>query len=354
MRLHNNLEENVDKEYADILDHVARSTDPYGEAMFWGFCKLRQSAWARKAENLPKPWSGDPIIAEWRFTNLYRELDRGTLYCAEEILEKAPDRETAFYMVALYRTFNRISTWEMLKKWYGTDEVGTENAYKRMYMDFTEHNSELLFAFFNAHHERNNKRKEKLFTGAYSTSSNVQIFYEFKVRDLWKACRIAMDRRTMEGLTLAFFGVDYVGMFSAFQIAMDLCIPRSTGNTWAMMDRKYDPLDNWVAIGPGSKAGSRYVRPDLPAATVVKYLRENQYIKLGLAGGGPFAMPFVNGEQLPMRIIDIEHALCEYAKYRNALEGRRMKSRLVVPPYDWTPSAPVPPGWGDDYGRTWK
>lgn len=331
-----NLTTDLEQEYNHAMEYVARHGEQYGEAMFWAFCQLRQKAWARKAMGLEKPWTADPIIAHWRFTNLYRELDFGTLYMCENVQEaKGYDVHSLVLLTAFYRCFNRPETWEAL-----SEKLGGLHGI----VDDSRHGWELTYEFFN----EGQKNGLKLFTGAYMMTSMAKLFHERQLSLLTAACsKISsqLGQITLKEATRILEQVPYMGAFSAFQVAMDLSIPIANNAGQPLMQKS--DLDDWVALGPGSKAGAKLVRKDLPAETTIRYLRENQFLKLAAVGGDSFPRPTKNGEPLKMRAIDIEHSLCEYAKYRNALNGGRMKAKLDVKAYKttWSPSHPTPAGW---------
>ena len=44
---------------------------------FWHFAAERQNVFFRKLKGTKFPWTEDPIIAQYRFTNVYRASDRG-------------------------------------------------------------------------------------------------------------------------------------------------------------------------------------------------------------------------------------------------------------------------------------
>lgn len=46
---------------------------------FWKFINERHSIYLKRKSGESKPWSDDPIFQEWKFTNVFRELDRGTI-----------------------------------------------------------------------------------------------------------------------------------------------------------------------------------------------------------------------------------------------------------------------------------
>lgn len=52
---------------------------------FWRFVHERQEIWRKKSASEPAPWTSDPILRCNSFTNVYRELDRGTLYLQQHL-----------------------------------------------------------------------------------------------------------------------------------------------------------------------------------------------------------------------------------------------------------------------------
>jgi hypothetical protein len=52
---------------------------------FWRFVHERQEIWRKKSAGEPAPWTSDPILRYNSFTNVYRELDRGTLYLQQHL-----------------------------------------------------------------------------------------------------------------------------------------------------------------------------------------------------------------------------------------------------------------------------
>jgi hypothetical protein len=48
---------------------------------FWQYIALRHSVYKKKnIELLPSPWTTDEILREYKFTNVFRDIDPGTRY----------------------------------------------------------------------------------------------------------------------------------------------------------------------------------------------------------------------------------------------------------------------------------
>jgi len=59
-------------------DEIRGSLDAESLDLFWQFIAERQKVWYRRVvEGRPAPWTDDDILQEYRFTNVYRELDPG-------------------------------------------------------------------------------------------------------------------------------------------------------------------------------------------------------------------------------------------------------------------------------------
>ena len=66
------------------------------------------------------PWTKDPILQDYKFTNLFRIYDRNTQFILNEVIPDGPSdlTETSFRII-LFRTFNRIGTWRRLRDRFG-------------------------------------------------------------------------------------------------------------------------------------------------------------------------------------------------------------------------------------------
>ncbi len=87
---------------------------------YWRFAAARQDVYLRRLRGEPPPWTDDPVIARWRFTNVYRAADRVSQYLIRNVIY-AGDQEPSevVFRVLLFKWFNRISTWELLSERLG-------------------------------------------------------------------------------------------------------------------------------------------------------------------------------------------------------------------------------------------
>ena len=92
---------------------------------YWQFAAERQEIYFRRIEGRLGPWTDDPILKQFRFTNAYRAADRVSQYLIRSViyepnLDQNPDE--VFFRTILFKIFNKIETWEVLTEQLG---VGT-------------------------------------------------------------------------------------------------------------------------------------------------------------------------------------------------------------------------------------
>ena len=53
---------------------------------YWRFAALRQDLFMRRVVGGRPPWTEDPVLASYRFTNVYRASDRVSQYLIRNVL----------------------------------------------------------------------------------------------------------------------------------------------------------------------------------------------------------------------------------------------------------------------------
>ena len=87
---------------------------------FWRFAAERQRVFWRRAVGLPPPWTTDPVLGAYKFTNAYRASDRMSQYLIRSVIYKgAQEPRELFFRTLLFKLFNRIETWELLQRQAG-------------------------------------------------------------------------------------------------------------------------------------------------------------------------------------------------------------------------------------------
>lgn len=87
---------------------------------FFVFVAARHGLFKRRLAGQRQPWTEDSILQQYPFTNVFRVLDRNSQYILRNVIGcGSQDLNEVFFRVLLFRTFNKIETWELLEKKLG-------------------------------------------------------------------------------------------------------------------------------------------------------------------------------------------------------------------------------------------
>jgi hypothetical protein len=299
---------------------------------YWRFTAERQSIFLRRALGCAPPWTDDPILQEYRFTNVYRASDRVSQYLIRHVLyEGSQDHEEVFFRAVLFRIFNRIETWEALQASLGVVSWRT--------FSFNEYSAIL---------DRVLRRGGRVYSAAYIMPSPAfgsprKHRNHIRLIEHMMADRAPSRLANAMSLCSAFEvlrGYPSFGAFLAFQFVIDL-------NYSELID--FSEMD-FVAAGPGARDGIRkcfYDTAGLTDAQVLEVMAEraaHEFSRLGIR--------FQNLWGRGLQLVDFQNVFCEVSKYARVahpgIEGtsgrtrikQRFKPRLALMS-QW-----YPPKWG--------
>lgn len=263
----------------------------------------RQLIWYRRMIlKLPQPWTDDPVLSTWRFTNSYRELDRGTIYCHAVVIQPTMTLEEVLLRLVTYRIFNRVSTFDKIFRpvSYGlTDSIPWSGIREAL--------SEL-------------HKTDPIFTGAHTVSSYQNIkgdaskadkIIEFLEEFYSRLKDIADEVRALKGsmreLHKYLQQFDGIGDFLAYEIVSDL----------AYTDLVDFDENQWANAGPGCKAGLSLLYPnrtsDMTSMVDLQNQQGRYFNSMGMTQLALITPPVVHSTWLTLR--NIEGGCCEYYKY---------------------------------------
>ncbi len=270
---------------------------------FWRYAAERQAILHRRLAGQKPPWTTDPVLAQHRFTNVFRVTDRVSQYLIREVIgpTSAADPVETTFRILLFKSFNRPGTWEILRRaldgaqpsWRGYrfdryDAALTEAAdagtplYNPAYV-FPSH----LARVFGVEHGRKHRGTLRL--------------VERMMRDgLPSALNHAPS---LQQVYQQLAGYPCVGPFTAMQHTVDL-------NYAAFM--AFDE-DDWIVAGPGARRGIAkcfQVRNDWTDEAIIRRVTEVQDECAEAAGITPVRL---FGRRL--KLIDVQNVFCEVDKY---------------------------------------
>lgn len=285
--------------------------------------ELGRLAWGKGGWTLDR-LTEDPILREYRFCNVFRELDRVTVWIRENIREPYADHEHLWYMLAIARFINWPDTLEWLI------EAGSGGAWP-------DH-PRFSPAEMSAALEVRRSTGKKMETGAYmirAESDPKKEWYswpkqryisEIVLGRLWRD-RVRVEAH-LRGNSLrgAFDFIrsqpDYVGWgpFMTHQVIVDL--------RWTRYLRDAPDVGRWASIGPGSARGlnrlhGRPLKQAVPQARALEEMLELQEL---------IHQPGVLKPWVPaIELADIQNCLCETDKWLRARQGEGRPRSQYVP-----------------------
>lgn len=299
----------------------------------WRFAAERQEILFRRLRGDSEPWTHDPILATYRFTNAYRVLDRVSQYLVRRVIYCGPqDATEVLFRILLFKFFNRIDTWELLLREF---ETITWREYQFRGFD------RALTAAIDA--------GDRIFSAAYIMPSGKSSFgHARKHRNYLRLLERMMSEGLAKRLTSCptmrdafnqMRNYPLMGDFLGYQFVTDL-------NYSAFLD--FSEME-FVVPGPGATAGLRKCfleLGDLGPSDTIRWMATTQdehFTALGIR--------FRDLGGRPLQLIDCQNLLCEVDKYArvkhpefNETGGRyriKQKFRPRVAPLEYW----FPPKW---------
>jgi hypothetical protein len=303
---------------------------------YWRFAAERQQIFFRRLQGAAWPWTANPILTTFKFTNAYRASDRVSQFLIRHVIYRPDlpaDASEAVFRILLFKIFNKIETWRLLEAAFG------EIRY-----------SEYRFDRYDAILSAAMARGERIYSAAYIMPPGGNAFgHQSKHQNHLKLLEMMMADRLPEQIAAApsmqkafelLRAYPTIGDFLAYQFVTD--INYSDVTDFSEMD--------FVVPGPGAKDGLRKCFADtggLSDAELIRLLadrQEQEFDRLGLT------FPSLWGR--PLQLIDCQNLFCETDKYARVahpeiagLTGRlRIKQKFVAhtdPVTVW-----YPPKWG--------
>lgn len=266
---------------------------------YWHFAAERQAVFFRRVRDEPPPWTNNPVLAIYKFTNAYRASDRVSQYLIRNVIYRddlPTTSQEVFFRIMVFKLFNKIETWEILEHALGTIT----------YEDYS-------FAAYDNVLSRVRQNGHRIYSAAYISPPGNRVFgQKFKHQNhLLLLERMMNDRiaeqleqaRTMQEGFEKLRAYPTVGDFLAYQFITDINYSELTD---------FSEMD-FVVPGPGAREGLRKCfvnrgglnEPEL--IRLVTDLQEQEFARLG-----------INFQSLwgrRLQLIDCQNLFCEIDKY---------------------------------------
>jgi 5-hmdU DNA kinase-like protein len=281
---------------------ISKIKDPV-ERLF-AFAKERHSIYLKKEAGEKPPWTTDPILRDYRFCCVYRELDKVTKWIRENWREPHADDPDLWFAMCVARLLNRPETLEHTG--YPVPFPGYLWARK-----LTRYQDE----------------GNKIFNAAYIVSTNglmikkIAYIYGYVIEPLWKSRERLRPKKddSLNGYHMLLGQFQGFGNFMTAQVIADL--------------KYHEPLNSapdwhtFAASGPGSRRGLNYVLGRERRSP----WQEDEW-RLELNRLREKIVPMFSKARMPVpHNQDLQNLLCEYGKMHRAMYEGKMPKQI----YRW-------------------
>lgn len=283
-------------------------TQPFYNFLYW--INQRHAIYCRKKEGLPWPWTEDKILQKYKFTNVFRELDKTTVWMRENLTN--PNAHQSYplmiYNCAVFRMFGTMEMCEAIGGW---QDIYNPRHLKRIARERLDN-------------------KQKVFTGAYIITNQGKkdpkenIVVDEFLFAIWDYRQLLSDIARRGSLQQMHQNLGRLqgwggGGFMAYELVSDL------RHTPVLRDAT--DINTWANAGPGAKRGLNRVfgRPLKFASSKHGWNEEMKKLLLKVNALKHSYVP-----TLEMR--EIEHSLCEFDKYERVKNGEGKPRSIYQPP----------------------
>lgn len=299
-----------------ILSHLAPAKISEVYESYWRFAAERQAIFFRRLRGEARPWTRDPILATYKFTNAYRASDRVSQYLIRHVIYRtdlpSSPREV-FFRILLFKLFNKIETWKLLER-----EIGpiTFEDYR-----FDHYDGVLGSAMRHGH---------RIYSAAYIMPPGGGAFgraakHQNHLLLLERMMKDELPERLVEAHTMQegferLRAYPTIGDFLAYQFITDLNYSEITD---------FSEMD-FVVPGPGARDGLRkcFIDPgglnEVELIRLMADLQDQEFDRLGL--------DFQSLWGRRLQLIDCQNLFCEVDKYARVahpgVAGRTGRTRI--------------------------
>ena len=303
---------------------------------YWRFAAERQSIFFRRFSGGSQPWTDDPVLGTYKFTNAYRASDRVSQYLIRRVIYRpdlpSTDAEVCF-RILLFKMFNKIDTWELFEAAFGavTYEEYRFESYDKVLTTAMQAGRRIYSAAYIM------PPGEKTFGHSAKHQNNLLLLESIMQDDF--PTRL-VDSPTMRHGFELLRSYPGLGDFLAYQFITDINYSELTDFSEG----------EFVMPGPGALDGIHKCFADLGGLEEAEVIRlaaeaqESEFRRLGLE------FETLWGRRL--QLIDCQNLFCEISKYARVAHphiggtaGRtriKQKYKAGGPPIDYW----YPPKWG--------
>lgn len=311
-----------------IGDFPIENVNPNSLNIFLFLIKERYKIHIRKdIKGINPPYTKDPILRMFRFTNVRREHDKETKWVINNITSNSKlSYEDKLLNCILFRLFNKHETAELIgmpiqfSKGYDPEE------YRTVFESALEENPKRVF-FTGVFHTVGMKiGMKKYLPEDYPddiVAMRIMYFMQYLIDSGITHYLTPAHAESQEDVCYVLQGYTGIGYFLAYQMFVDMTYIE----LFPFSENEY------TIAGPGAKLGLKYLfydRGGLTPEELIFWLRDNwkELNQYNIQCGGKHtANPQILFSDLPeedrvMNVMSLENCLCEFSKYYKVYTGQ--------------------------------
>lgn len=310
---------------------------------YFYFIQERMQIFWKKMYKKNTPWTNDPILQTYRFTNVYRSTDRVSQYLIKNVIynDNNLPEEDILLRIIVFKIFNKIETWEYIEENIGLLTLN----------NFNIANIGSLLT--------KRRLNQPIFNNAYMMTGTHVLYNHLKYKhEKWLemvqnefvqngTIKKILNSKSLKDLYLTLKECSFIGEFLAYQYAIDF---------------NYSPFINFsensfVKAGIGAIRGIKKCFTGIEKQdyeTAIRFTLDNlEKLQNKYGYSNPLFFP-----QRKPTLIDLQNCFCETDKYLRVklptliIQNKRIKQRYS--PISNGYNLYFPPKWklklGKEYG----
>jgi hypothetical protein len=283
-----------------IRTGFVRRAEPVPTSVFdtyWKFAAARQAIYLKRVHGDAQPWTNDPVLSLYKFTNAYRATDRVSQFLIRRVIYGGSfDIRDTIFRILLFKFFNKVETWLLLEA-----AVGEITAAQ---FSFAESEDAL---------EKARIAGRSIYSAAYIMPSGpasvrqprkhcMHLQLLAQVMNSGSVNRLA-EASSMAELYELLRQLPSIGPFLAYQFAIDL----NYSDHFAFSEMEF------VVPGPGARDGLRKCFSsfgDYSETDVIRWVTDRQVREFSTRD-----LDFSSLWGRPLQLIDCQNLFCEVDKY---------------------------------------
>ena len=297
---------------------------------YWNFIAERMNIWYKRVVlGEPAPWTDDPILQNYKFTNVLRDLDKLSLWERRHILSKLDEpvdnlelrKKSVLLNIMMFRLWVKIDTYlvhDFIDLEYDNWRQSWESAKQVLLQRREQGISNFTAAYYvNDLHAANpdpatrNNKTQNAICMIEGWMDNIDEIYNNAI----------VKAKNMKEQLAYFTTLPCVGDFTAYEYACSL----AETNRYCKNPMVSWSQDNATNVGPGALRGINWIFKDRGGLTpyqCILYLRSiwrHELQQRGTYDRFVSQLPKEMNGDIDLRVI--EHCLCETQKYNKAVTG---------------------------------